>query len=214
MKTIGCLVILLLIGIIAFLTRHSWMRVLPGGGRAASDTVIASTWQPLTPQGAQRAQVALDRLRAPTGPTLVSVAPGDVAAYLLQVLSRALPASADSIQAAAIGDRLYVRAIVRTSEFGDKSALGPLSMLLGDREQLQIGGTLRIIRPGFAELQVKELKIRDFSLPQALIPRLVRQISRGERPPELSPDGLPLRTPDYISDVRVSNGQITLYRAR
>jgi hypothetical protein len=73
-------------------------------------------------------------------------------------------------------------------------------------------GVLRIIRPGTAELQVKEFRIRDFSLPQPLIPRLIRQMSRGTRPPELSPDGLPLQTPEYIGDVRVQNGEITLYK--
>jgi hypothetical protein len=61
---------------------------------------------------------------------------------------------------------------------------------------------------------VKEFRIRDFALPPALIPRLVQQLSPRSRPPELSPDGLPLRTPDYIGDVRISDGQITLFRTQ
>jgi hypothetical protein len=215
MKKLGCLtalVLLVVIGIVAWLTRSKWIRVLPGGTRDSAATAAAATWQPLTPAGAQRAKGALERLRLSTGPVFMSVAPGDLAAYIFQELSRTLPSTADSIEAAAIGDRLYVRAVVRTADLGDKGSLGPLALLLGDRERLQLGGTLRIIRPGFAELQVKELKIRNFSVPQGLIPRLVRQLSRGERSPELSPDGLPLRTPDYIGDVKVSNGQITMYR--
>lgn len=214
MKKLGCLValvLLIVLAIVGWFTRASWMRVLPGRARDTATPTVA-TWQPLTPAGAERAKGSLERLRVPAGPAYVTVAPGDLAAYIFQELSRTLPSSADSIEAAAIGDRLYVRAVVRTADLGDRGAFGPLSMLFGDRERLQLGGTLRIIRPGFAELQVKELKIRDFNVPQGLIPRLVRQISRGERPPELSPDGLPLRTPDYIGDVRVSNGQITLYR--
>jgi hypothetical protein len=212
MKKLGCLFVILIAAVIvAFLTRSRWLRVLPGG-RRDSATATASTWQPLTPEGAQRAKGALDRLRAPAGPSFATVAPGDLAAYIVQELSRTLPSSADSIEAAAIGDRLYMRAVVRTSELGGKGSLGPIAMLFGDRERLQLGGTLRIIRPGSAELQVKELKIGSFNVPQGLIPRLVREISRGTRPPELSPDGLPLRTPDYIGDVRVVNGQITLYR--
>jgi hypothetical protein len=211
MKKLGCLFVLLIaVIVIAFLTRSRWLRVLPGNRDSA--TASASTWQPLTPTGAQRAKGALERLRGSTGPTYATVAPGDLAAYILQELSRTLPSSADSIEAAAIGDRLYVRAIVRTSDLGDKGSFGPIAMLLGERERLQLGGTLRIIRPGSAELQVKELKIGSFNVPQGLIPRLVREISRGTRPPELSPDGLPLRTPDYIGDVRVANGTITLYK--
>jgi hypothetical protein len=85
-------------------------------------------------------------------------------------------------------------------------------MLLGDRERIELGGTLHIVRPGLAELRVREIKIRDLSIPSPVIPRLVRQISRGERPPELSSDGIALQTPDYIGDVRVTNGRITLYK--
>jgi len=178
-----------------------------------SGALSSPTWQSLTPAGAQRAKTALERLRAPRGPVFLQVAAGDLAAYILQELSRTLPSTADSIEAAAIGDRLCVRAVVRTSDFGDKASLGPLAMLLGDRERLQMCGVLRIIRPGAAELQVKELKLRDFNVPQALIPRLIRQMGKGQRSPELSPDGLPLQTPGYIGDVRVQNGQITLYKS-
>jgi hypothetical protein len=141
----------------------------------------------------------------------VTVAPGDLAAYIFQEMTRFFPGNADSIEAAAIGDRLYVRAIVATKDLSRSGALGPLSALLGERERVQLGGTLHIIRPGFAELQVKEAKIGNVSLPQALIPRLIRQISPPPLP-GLSPDGLPLRTPEYIGDVRVSNGKITLYK--
>jgi hypothetical protein len=212
LKKIGCLVFLVLLALAAWLTRGYWMERVPGIGGRARATTAEGTWQPLTPAGASRARTALERLRSPRGPVYLTIAPGDLAAYIAQELTKTLPASTDSIEAAAIGDRLLVRARVRTSDLGDRSALGPLAMLLGERERIQLGGTLRIIRPGYAELQVKELRIRDFPLPQALIPRLIRQITRGDRPPELSPEGLPLRTPPYISDVRVSDGQITLYK--
>jgi hypothetical protein len=213
LKTLGCLFLILLLAGAAFFTRGMWLPMI--GGRGAGNAVVSDTsaWKPLTPAGAERARVALDRLRAPRGPAYLTLGPGDLAAYIVQELSRALPASADSIEAAAIGDRLYVRTTLRTSDLGDRSSMGPLAVLLGERERVQLGGTLRIIRPGLAELQVKEFRIRDFALPQAIIPRLIRQISRGERPPELSPDGLALRTPDYIGDVRISNGQITLYKS-
>jgi hypothetical protein len=213
LRRLGCLAVLVVIAIVAYVFRASWIRFIPGREHADSTQLRAGgQWQPLTPEGATRAKQALGRLQSPRGPAYTNVAPGDLAAYIVQELSRTLPASADSIEAAAIGDRLCVRTVMRISEL-DKGALGPVAMLLGERERLQLCGTLRIIRPGFAELQVKEFRIRDFNVPQALIPRLVRQMSRGTRPPELSEDGLPLRTPEYIGDVRVQNGQITLYRA-
>ena len=214
MKALGCLFLVLLVALAAFFTRGFWWSKVwrfGGGSAVVADT---STWQPLTGAGAQRARAALEQLRSGQGPVYRTVRPGDLAAYIVQELSRTLPPSADSIEAAAIRDRLYVRARIRTAELGDRGALGPLGMLLGEREHIQLSGTLRIIRPGFAELQVKEFRIRDFPLPPALIPRLVRQLSPTPRAPELSPDGLPLRTPDYIGDVRIADGQITLYRTQ
>lgn len=211
MRRIGCLFFLLLVCAAAWFTRDLWLGKIRGMRSGASSSA-ASTWQPLTRDGAARANTALRRLSAPSGPAYATVAPGDLAAYIFQELSRTLPASADSIEAAAIGDRLYVRAVVPIKDLGGSRTMGPLAALLGDRERIQIGGTLRIIRPGQAELQVKELRIKELAIPQALIPRLIQQISRGERPPGLSPNGLLLRTPAYIGDVRVSDGRITLYK--
>lgn len=211
MRKLGCLIVVALIAVALFLTRDSWLRVLPG--RHDSTRVAAtSTWQALTPVGARRARASLERLRSARGPVYVNVAPGDLAAYIFEELAKSLPPSADSIEAAAINDRLYLRAVIKTSDLGATGALGPLAALLGERERIQLGGVIRIIRPGIAELQVKEMKVGNLSVPSPLIPRLVRQISRGIRPPELAPDGLPLQTPDYIGDVRVSNGNVTLYK--
>jgi hypothetical protein len=214
LKALGCLFLVILIALVGFLTRGYWWSKVTGrsaGGAAVADT---SAWQPLTGAGAQRARAAIEQLRSGRGPVYRTVRPGDLAAYIVQELSQSLPPSADSIEAAAMGDRLYVRASIRTSELGDPGALGPFAALLGDRERIRLGGSLRIIRPGFAELQVKEFRIRDFPIPPALIPRLVRQLSRTPRPAELSPDGLPLRTPEYIGDVRIADGEITLYRTQ
>jgi hypothetical protein len=210
MKKLGCLVVIILVAVACFVAyKTGWLRF----GKPSPTTAAgaASTWQPLSDSGAKRAKLALDRLSARNGPVYANVAPGDLAAYIFQELSHTLPSSADSIEAGAFGDRLYVRAIVKTKDLGGSGALGPLSALLGDRERVQLGGTLRIIRPGLAELQVKEIKIREITLPQALIPRLISQISK-DRPAGMSADALPLKTPEYIGDLRVSDGKITLYK--
>ena len=208
-KKLGCLIVLL--ALVAGAAWY-WFYGRRASSSASSALANSSAWQELTPRGAQRAKTGLERLQSPRGPESFTVAPGDLAAYLVQELSRTLPSTADSIEAAAINDRLCVRAVVRTADLGDRNQLGPVAMLFGDRERIQLCGTLRIIKPGLGELQVKELRIRTFNIPQPLIPRLVRQISRGTRPPGMSEDGLPLQTPAYIGDVRVQGGQITVYR--
>ncbi|MEX2180371.1 MAG: hypothetical protein WD801_16770 [Gemmatimonadaceae bacterium] len=207
---LGCLVVLAVLAVAAWFTRSQWLPMIRS--RMAAETAAVPTWQRLTEAGAARADSALRRLQAPGGPMYVNATAGDLASYIARELTQTIPAFTDSLEAAAIDDRLHLRAFVRTADLGDRQSLGPLAVLLGERERLQMGGVLRIIRPGLAELQIKEFRIRDLALPQPLIPRIVQQIIRGERSPGLSEEGIPLATPDYIADVRVQNGLITLYK--
>ena len=101
----------------------------------------------------------------------------------------------------------YERAIRETGN------VSKAETMLADRERLQFGGTFHVLRPGMAEFQVKDIRLRDFSVPAATIPRLLRQIWRGTRPEGLSPDGLPVVIPAYLGDVRITNETITIHKA-
>lgn len=209
MGRIGCLVVLAL-GIFA-----GWMlrdRLFAGLRPAPAAKPAVAAWEPLTPAGAARMKAALVTLQKPRGPVFATVRPGDLASYVMLQLVKQLPPSADSIEAAAFGDRLYVRASVKLADFGGKDVLGTLSNFLSDRERMQFGGSFRIVRPGLAEFRVQEIRLRDFPIPPRAIPKLLQRIERGARPAGLSPDGLPLLVPDYIGDVRVEPGRITLYK--
>jgi hypothetical protein len=111
-----------------------------------------------------------------------------------------------------IGDALYVRAVLPVREIAGTGVLGPLGGLLNDRERLQLGGTFRVIRPGLSEFEVREIKLRDFKVPTGAIPRLVQQISRGNRPEGVAPNALAVTTPRTLADVRIANGRVTLYK--
>jgi hypothetical protein len=210
---LGCLAVLIVLAAAAWFTRNLWRDRVPFFGRdsAAAVTSGSSAWQPLTTDGSARARTMLQRLEGHSGPVYVNVAPGDLAAYIFQELSGALPRGADSVEASAIGDELFVRAVLPTALLGDRKSLGPMAALLGERERVQFGGRLRILRPGLAEFRVTELKLRDFTLPRALIPRIVGQMARN-RPADIAAHALPLRTPSHIADVRVANGMVTMYK--
>ena len=92
------------------------------------------------------------------------------------------------------------------------SGLGVLGSLLGDRERVEMSGSLRVIGPGLAEFRVSQVKIGAVGVPVALISRLVNPLVKGKRPPGLDDNALPFSIPTYISDVRVTNGRITLYK--
>jgi hypothetical protein len=214
---LGCLILLVVLGGVAWLWRDRWLHLVDRSPSAGGDSAVVvgreGEWQPLTPQGGERARRALAQLEQQNGPLAVTVAVPDLAAYVYQELARQLPPSADSVQAMAKGDRLYLRASVRIQELGAREMLGPLAAMLGERERLEIGGNLRVVRPGLGELVVRELRVGQLPIPPGIIPRIVRQISRRDRPAGISDSGLPLQLPPHIGDVRVAGGTMTVGRA-
>jgi hypothetical protein len=210
LSRLGCLALLVIIAVVAWLARDRWLPRV--AGRASTLSTSGPVWEPLTPQGAQRTRQLLARLSQPSGPVFGNLSGGDVASYVYQSLAKQLPPSADSIEAAVIGDRLYIRASVRLQDLGGTSVLGPLAGMLAEREQMQFGGTFHVVSPQLAEYEVKDIKIRDLSIPATMIPRVLRQTERGSRPEGLSPDALPIVVPPYLGDVRIANGRVTLYK--
>ena len=209
LSRIGCLALLALAIVVGWLTRDRWLHRVTGRAPAVATGPV---WEPLTAERAERTRRALDQLSRPNGPVFTNLSGAEVASYVFQSLAKQLPPSADSVEAAIIGDRLYIRASVRLSDLGGTGVLGPLAGMLGERERMQFGGTFHVLRPGLAEFQVKDLRLRDFSVPATMIPRLLRQIWRGTRPDGLSPDGLPVVIPGYLGDVRIATDAITLYK--
>ena len=87
-----------------------------------------------------------------------------------------------------------------------------LADVLGDRAQVQLGGTLEVVHPGLAEYRVESLRLHDLSIPTPMIPRILERLARGPRPSGVADDALPLTVPPYIGDVRIHDGKITLYK--
>ncbi len=207
---IGCLMVLAIAALVGWITRDKWMSKVPG---APTSTVAATpVWQPLSPAAGERGKRAIEAMQSPRGPVFANLTAAEIGSYVFQTVGKTLPSSSDSVQAAVIGDALYVSAIVPMKDLAGTGALGPLGGLLNDREKITIGGGFRVVRPGLSEFQVRELKIRDFKVPSGAIPRLVQQISRGNRPEGIAADALPVPTPKSLADVRIANGKVTIYK--
>ena len=207
---LGCLVVLVCLAIGAWLTRDRWMSKVPGSPPPAVST--APVWEPLSPAAGARGKRTIDNLSSNSGPVFANLGAGEIASYVFQTVGRTLPASADSVQAAVIGDALCMKAIVPMKDLAGTGALGPLGGLLNDREKLSICGSFRVVRPGLSEFQVREIKLRDFKVPNGAIPRLLQQLNKGARPDGISPNALPVVTPKSLADVRIANHQVTLYK--
>jgi hypothetical protein len=203
---LGCLFVLVILAIAGWFTRDRW---LPQRFRT-TPAAAASAWQPVTPAGAQRTNAALTKLSDQRGPVFQTLSAGDVASFAFTEFGKRLNGSADSVSARVEGDRMTVRAVVRLAEL--KGKLGPLGGMLGDRETVEMSGTVQMIRPGLAALAVQTAKVGRIALPQGMIPRLVKEIDNRRRPEGLPDNALPLPVPAYVGDIRIGNGKITLYK--
>ena len=207
---LGCLILLILLAIGAWLTRDRWMSALHLSPPVAVEAPIH--WQPLTEEGAHRAQAALDSLRKVNGPVFQNVAAGDAAAYVMEALLGRMPAPADSAAAAVVGDELYVRAKVRLRDLGGAAVLGPLASLLGEREAMEMAGTFHVAHPGLTEYRITRIKLGRFNVPSAVIPKLLGRVARRAGLDSAQAQALPIPTPPYMVDIRVADGHLTLYK--
>jgi hypothetical protein len=192
----------------------------PAADRAPTTTTTTTTappaasgWQPLTAADASRGEAAVQSLGRQSGPVFANLTAAEAASYIFTVVAKQLPPSAKNAEATIIGDRLYVRSDVELKDFGGAKSLGPLGMLLGERDSVRLGGTINMSRPGLAEFLVQEVKLGRIDVPDGLIPRLLTQMKRGKAVEGVSNKGLPMVMPSYISDVRIANGRITLYKS-
>jgi hypothetical protein len=216
LKRAGCLVILIcLIALWYWYARveRPAAAITSAAGTATTATSVSSGWQLLTAADAARGQVAVQSLGRQSGPVFANLTPAEAASYIFTVVAKQLPPSAKNAEAAVIGDRLYVRADVELKDFGGAKSLGPVGMLLGERDSVRFGGTINMLKPGLAEFLVQEVKLGRIDVPSGLIPRLLTQMKRGKPVEGISQNGLPMVMPAYISDVRISDGKITLYKS-
>jgi hypothetical protein len=218
-RRLGCLVIIIALAALWYWYARVESPAASATNASTTDAVtgaanINTGWKPLTTADAQRGRVAVEALAQRSGPVFANLSPSEAASYIFLVVAKQLPPSARNAEASIVGDRLYVRSEVDIKDFGGAGQLGGLGMLLGSRDSVLLGGTIHMLKPGLAEFQVKEVKLGRLQVPQSLIPRLIAQMTRGKKKVEgVSETGLPMVMPAYISDVRIANGKITLYKS-
>ena len=212
-RRLGCLIIIIAICVAIWY----WYARVPTS-KSSNTTVETATsvnsgWQPLTAADAERGRAAVQSLGNQSGPVFANLTAAEAASYIFTVLAKQLPPSAQNAQAEIIGDRLYVRSDVELKDFGGSKALGPLGMLLGERDSVLLGGTIHMLKAGLGEFLVQEVKLGKLDVPNGLIPRILTQMKRGNPVEGIAQNGLPMVMPSYISDVRIANGKITLYKS-
>jgi hypothetical protein len=213
LKRAGCLVLIILLVALWYFYARVENPAATTTTAASTATSVSTGWHPLTAADAERGRLAVQSLERQSGPVFANLTPAEAASYIFMVLAKQLPPSAKNAEASITGDRLYVRSDVELKDFGGAKSLGPIGMILGDRDSVRLGGTINMLRPGLAEFLVQEVKLGKIDVPSGLIPRLLTQMKKAKTVEGISQNGLPMVMPPYISDVRISNGKITLYKS-
>src|SRR6185295_2733854 len=212
-RRLGCLLIIIAICVAIWYWYARVPTTKTSSTTVETATSVNSGWQPLTAADADRGRAAVQSLGNQSGPVFANLTAAEAASYIFTILAKQLPPSAQNAQAEIIGDRLYVRSDVELKDFGGSKALGPLGMLLGERDSVRLGGTIHMLKAGLGEFLVQEVKLGKLDVPNGLIPRILTQMKRGNPVEGIAQNGLPMVMPSYISDVRIANGKITLYKS-
>jgi hypothetical protein len=209
LRRVGCVVILALLLVGAW---YWYARVPTSASRKTSAAGAPANWQPLSTANAERGRRAVESLGARSGPVFANLSASDAASFIFLAAARQLPPTAQNVSAAVIGDRLYVRGFVSIKELGAADVVGPLASLLGDRDTLQLGGVINVIQPGLGQFRVRDVRFGRLDVPPLVIPKLIARIRKGQIPPGIADDAFPMPLPPYISDVRIADGRITVYK--
>lgn len=208
-RKLGCLFLLVVAGAgIYFYTNNRWTPRAGSGGSASR----GSAWEPINALNAERGRRSIESLQSSRGQVFANLSAGEAASYIFLSAARQMPAGAQHAAASVQNDELLVRAEVPLSEFGAKKILGPLAGFVGERDTLLLGGRINVVEPGLGEFQVTRLRVGKLSVPSQLIPRLLNEIRKGDRPVGVGANALPVPMPEYVSDVRIANGRITIYK--
>lgn len=212
---LGCLLVLAVAAAIGWFTRDSWYPKLRARIVAAPPVPVAAAakWEPLTADGSARARLAVGKLSSKDGPVYVDVAAGDLAAYALEPALRLLSHDSSGAEALARDDRLYVRAMVNIADLVDAKSLGPLSSMIGGRQEVTVRGQLVVVSPGHAQFLVDQIALKDLKLPAPLIDEIVGRIRPADRNPATPKDAIPVSVPRELADVRVAKGHVVLYKS-
>jgi hypothetical protein len=204
LRRLGCLVFVLVAGAAGYYWyTHHWAH--------RNAEAAAGEWRRVAPGDADRGARAVAMLQSSSGKVFANLSATQAVGYLLQRVAKQLPPSSQDVEAMILGDTLNVRAVIPLRDLGTDKALGPLASFLGERDTVQFGGTVGIIRNGLAQFRVTRLTVHGIALPSPAIPKLMRQL-RKDAPNGVAPDALALPLPPYISDIRIGNGKVTLYK--
>jgi hypothetical protein len=201
-KLVGCLGLIALLGL-GWLYRD---RVLREGRRLIDRgpaVTTAATGRPGV-RALKSARAKVDSLNGWRADSVV-LTPAELASLVGSGLDPMLRRQLDSLELRLLDEEVSVRARLRTARL-PREAIGPLGVALRDTEPIEATGPLRVVEPGRGEWTVRSFRIRDFPIPDALVPRMIARALGQEREQPVS-----VKVPPGIADIRIRPDGATLY---
>lgn len=202
LRRVGCLVVLVVAGIGAWLARDLWWERVTGTPARAH-----IEWSGPTRDSAAMA----DRLARSRNAAWVSLEPGELATMLEAATGRVLVEPQVAIE----GDAIHVRGRLALSEVPTSGVLGPFAKLLSGEPRMELAGRPSMAGRGTARIVVTDLRVGGVEVPGAARAALVRQLqARGAEATDAGEGEIRFSVPAWLGDLRVANGKLTVYKDR
>jgi hypothetical protein len=203
-KMLGCLVLIVLLAL-GYLYRDRLEQEVRRVIDRIQGIVPTSSGRPAV-SSLESATAKVDSLNGWRADSVVLTA-SEFASLVGNGMDRELRAQLDSLKVELLDGEIQVSARLRTRNL-PPDVLGPLTDALEPTEPVQASGPVRVTRPGAGEWQVRRFRIRDFPVPDAMIPGLV-----GRALGDPGRQTVPVTVPRGIRKIRVRPGGATLYGA-
>jgi hypothetical protein len=203
-KVIGCLGLVVLLAL-GWLYRD---RVLSEAerllGRAPAATAPGVTGRP----GAQALRSARGKVAAMAGGEADSVVltASEAASLLTSGLDPALRRQLDSVRIGLGDGAVTLDALLNTARL-PKELVGPMAVALRPWERVRAAGPVRVVVPGEAVWEIRQLRVRDFPFPKDVVPGVM-----GRALGDTARHAVPIHLPRGVRDARITPRGVTLFR--
>jgi hypothetical protein len=157
------------------------------------------------PRSLQSARAKVGTLARDAADSVVLGA-GEAASLLASGLDPSLRRQLDSVRVGLGRGTIEIDALLNTARL-PKELVGPMAIALRPWEPVRASGPVRVVAPGEAAWDVRQLRVRDFPFPQDVVPTVM-----GRAFGDPARHSVPVHLPRGVRDLRVTPTGVTLYR--
>jgi hypothetical protein len=204
LASIGCLTVLVLLGVAVWQYRGQAARVyrsvVYGENEAGGPTTGVPSLTALV--SAERKERAIARRG---GPRSVHLTADEMASLVEDRLDPAARRALDSLRITLDQGRFTLEGQILLDVF-TRELLGPIAQALESRQPLRVAGPVTLREPGIVAWACDEFVVASFPFPQSALPTLINQLTGGRDGAFLIP------VPETVGEIHVGRDGVTFYR--